>query len=328
MLIPTLMLNTAAAMMVLMLMRYHMVWAHHIGQRGFVLMLAGIWMLPLDVLLDYLSAPSHIAFLLGPRYLHSPAYGLTAIFLSSLLYAYVVGAHRARQDALWVAGGYLVHIALVLATPEGLALLAPFWNGKVALPIHQEGHVVLIVILTLCITLLEGFPQAWRRVHRVTLGVVASYFLVGALTLGAMAYITYDLTRPGETWKPTPATPWLTTWQITYAGPQKYRVLEVRAGDGPVVHPESFFRFNEEGPLSHLLKDPLVQAFTHRWFVNPMYRVSQSDDRVTLMIEELPSVSPSGRGRSLMLEEDIMGGKPQYTAQGFIIDLPWLGWSD
>ncbi|MDH4120381.1 MAG: metal-dependent hydrolase [Deltaproteobacteria bacterium] len=295
-------LTAAIGLMMVVLLRSHLNWAARLGPRPFLWLALGV-ILPLaDYPLGLALTGNQADMILGPLPFHSLFYSAGILGMGGLVVFLWNESRFPWPQVITTAAGLLGHQLLMLTTPQGLPWLAPFSTQPISLPLHPDGHPALALLLGLILVLLEGFPHAWENLLRGAAALTALYLLAGLGGYSLAWAHTRDWYPPQTQIDLEPATPLLTRWRVTATLEQTYSSGFYTLGNPQAPAPEERERWNNAPLLNTLLGNRVVSGFYYRVFKHPLARVETTEGKLTLMMEELPSLGDT-RTRAVLFWE-------------------------
>lgn len=310
-------LHSAAAVLLLCLAFHHPTVKRRWGSQVFSLMLAGSLIPLLDYGIFYFQAHDRIDFLSQPPIFYGLFYGSVLIGAIATLAIFLVNARAALRVAGALFAGYALHQCLALLTPEGVPLLEPFSAWRLRLPLFTGGHPLLLALLVLLLTLLEGFRRYSRYTLRLAVVLLLVYFTAGAGQFGYISLQARSLAAPGSSVYVEPGNAWLTRWLVTVADSEVYQVRLHGVDMAEFDQPEILPRWNDESLMIRMLADPTVNHFYYQVFRHPVVRTEASGSQYTLIMHELVDQFSLVPGKTLYYESDAESGNRFYQLQRF-----------
>lgn len=310
-------LTAATALLLIALLRHYPPLFRWLGRRGLALLVAGSLIPVLGAVLGYATAADRIAFLARTPLFGGVFHGVVLIGALAGLAGFFIPVRQVAGLALGLAGGFALYLLLVVLTPPGAPLLAPFSPRLMSLPVLPTGHPPLLVVLIAGNAALELFTRAQRWLRIAVPAAAGLYLLVGAVMLAVLSLRAAPLASSEANVHVYPANAWLTRWLVVVEGPQSYGIHRQGLGQGPFGEPRRVERWNDQPMLIRLLSDPVVRRFYYGVFRHPVVNIERAGGQVTLIMQEGEDLSPPVPGRTFYLETDLQGTSRFYQLQRF-----------
>lgn len=284
---------------------------------GLAMMVLGSLIPLFDPAIAYLSSTDRIEFLVHAPGFSGLYYGLAPLAFITGVMCFLMPFSEAFRYGLYGAAGLWLHQLLMLLTPVGVPLLAPFYPFRFSLPVLPTGHPILLLFLGLGALLSELLPRHGRKIIIATTTLIGLYMAMG---LGATVYVMVQsshLREKGNIVHIQPDNIWLSRWLVIEESHLDYEVRRFFIWDKLPATGTRLERWNNQENLLKLMGDPVVNHFYNHLFRHPVARVETTNAQITLFINEVNDLSPRVPGRTFYVESNLDGGNRFYQLQRF-----------